>query len=305
VDGLQGIGLTGRRARPGERLVRGALLACALVSIATTAGIVVVLAGETVEFLRRVPLADYLTGTRWAPTFRPASFGVLPLLSATFLIAGIAAAVAFPLGLGTAIYLSEYARPGVRRALKPTLELLAGIPTVVFGYFALTFVTPQIAQRLVPGTRVFNALSAGLVVGISIFPVVASIAEDAMRAVPTALREAAVALGAVRRTVATRVVVPAAFSGIAAALILAFSRAVGETMIVTIASGTMPNLTADVRQGMGTVTAQIVQISLGDTPQGSLAYRTIFALGATLFVLTLALNLAAIRLVRRFRERYE
>jgi phosphate transport system permease protein len=305
VDGVHRIDLTRNRRRTGERLVKGALLACGIVSIATTVGIVASLAGETIEFFRQVPVLDFLTGRNWSPTFRPPSFGVLPLVSATLLIAGVAVAVAFPLGLGTAIFLSEYAKKRTRRIVKPVLEVLAGIPTVVFGYFALTFVTGSVLQPIVPGVEVFNALGAGLVVGIAIVPIVASISEDAMRAVPHSLREAAYGMGATRRTVASRVVVPAALSGIAAAFILGLSRAIGETMIVTIAGGLQPHLTADVREGMATMTAFIVQISLGDTPQTSLAYKTIFALGTTLFVLTLALNIISIRIVRKFRERYE
>jgi phosphate transport system permease protein len=273
--------------------------------VATTFGIMASLAGETIGFFREVPLGEFFLGTRWAPTFSPADFGVLPLLTATLLITAIAAVVAFPLGLGAAIYLSEFAGIRLRKVIKPALEVLAGIPTVVFGYFALTFVTPEILQRLVPGTRIFNGLSAGMVVGIMIVPLVASISEDAMRAVPWSLREAAYGVGATRRTVATRVVVPAALSGIAAAFILALSRAIGETMIVAIAAGQIPNLTIDPRQAMETLTAFIVQVSLGDTPTGSIAYRTIFALGTTLFAITLALNVLSYRIVRRFRERYE
>jgi phosphate transport system permease protein len=260
---------------------------------------------ETVDFFREVPLAEYFLGTTWAPTFSPPHFGVLPLISATLLITGIAAILAFPLGLGTAIYLSEYANPRVRKIVKPVLEVLAGIPTVVLGYFALTFVTPTLLQSLVPGTRIFNALSAGLVVGAMIIPLVASISEDAMRAVPGSLREAAYGMGATRRTVATRVVVPAALSGIAAAFILGLSRAIGETMIVAIASGQIPNLSIDPREAMETMTAFIVQVSLGDTPAGSTAYKTIFAVGTTLFAMTLGLNVLSHRIVRRFRERYE
>jgi phosphate transport system permease protein len=213
--------------------------------------------------------------------------------------------VAFPVGLGTAIYLSEYASARVRKIVKPVLEVLAGIPTVVFGYFALTFVTPNLVQPLVPGTRIFNALSAGLVVGVMIIPLIASISEDAMRAVPRGLREAAYAMGATRRTVALKVVVPAALSGIAAAFILGLSRAIGETMIVAIAAGTLPNLSIDPRESMETMTTFIVQVSLGDTPAGSTAYKTIFAVGTTLFAMTLALNVVSHRIVRRFRERYE
>lgn len=295
----------GRRRRPAEGAIRAALLLCAVVSVATTFGILASLAAESIEFFRQVPVLSYLIGTRWAPTFADPSFGVLPLLSATLLITTIAAAVAFPVGLGTAVYLSEYARSRVRSVVKPVLEVLAGIPTVVFGYFALTFVTPEALQRLVPGTRIFNALSAGIVVGIMIVPLVASISEDAMRAVPMSLREAAFGLGATRMRVAARVVVPAAISGIAAAFILGLSRAIGETMIVTIAGGQIPNLSGDPREPMQTLTAFIVQVSLGDTPAGSIAYRTIFALGTTLFTMTLALNAASFRIARRFRERYE
>lgn len=305
MGSVQGLILTGSRRRVGERLVKGALLACAAVSVLTTLGIILSLAEETVRFFANVPVTDYLFGTRWAPTFEPASFGVLPLVTATLWITAIAALVAFPIGLGTAIYLSEYAGPRVRRVVKPTLEVLAGIPTVVFGYFALSFITPTLLQRFVPGTSIFNALSAGIVVGIAIIPLVASISEDAMRAVPRSLRQGAYAMGATRRTVATRVVIPAALSGIAAAFILALSRAIGETMIVTIAAGQIPNLSIDPRQPMETMTAYVVQVSLGDTPFGSVAYKTIFALGTTLFAMTLGLNVLSHRIVRRFRERYE
>ena len=294
-----------RRRRVGERLIRGALLGCGALSIAVTLGILVSLAAETIEFFRAVSPIEYFTGTRWAPTFTPSGFGVLPLVSATLLITAIAAAVAFPLGLGAAIYLSEYATRRVRRVIKPSLEVLAGIPTVVFGYFALTFVTPELIRPLIPGTRIFNALSAGIVVGIMIIPLVASISEDAMRAVPWSLREAAYGMGATRRTVATRVVLPAALSGVAAAFTLALSRAIGETMIVAVAAGLGPNLSADPREGMATMTAYIVQVSLGDTPFGSIEYKTIYALGTTLFVMTLALNVVSYRFVKRFRERYE
>ncbi|MGH2811676.1 MAG: phosphate ABC transporter permease subunit PstC [Actinomycetota bacterium] len=301
-----GASLGGRR-RPGEALIKALLLACGLVTILTTLGILASLAFETWEFFRVAPLREYLTGTRWAPTFKPSGFGVAPLVSATFLIAGIGGLVALPLGLGTAIYLSEYAKRRVRRVLKPTLEILAGIPTVVFGYFALSFVTPEILQKIVPGmqNRIFNALSAGIVVGIAIVPLIASISEDAMRAVPRSLREAAFGMGATRRTVASRVIVPAALSGIAAAFILGLARAIGETMIVAVAAGGVANLSPDPREPMMTMTAYIVQVSLGDTPVGSIAYRTIFALGTTLFVMTLMLNAISLRIARRFREKYE
>ena len=294
-----------QRRRGGERAIKGALLACGIVSVATTVGIILSLAFETVEFFRRVPILDYLTGKHWAPTFRPPSFGVLPLVSATLLIAGIAIVVAVPLGIGSAIYLSEYARPRARKMIKPILEVLAGIPTVVFGYFALNFVSLTLLKKFIPGLPPFNALAAGIVVGIMIVPLIASISEDAMRAVPHSLREAAFGMGATKRTVATKVVVPAALSGIAAAVILGLSRAIGETMIVSVAGGLNPNLTADPSQSMATMTAYIVQISQGDTPQTGIAYKTIFAVGTTLFLMTLALNIVSARVVRRFRERYE
>jgi phosphate transport system permease protein len=294
-----------RKPRPGEFFIKGFLLLCALASIATTLGIIGSLAFETFEFFQEVSVWKYFTGTKWAPTFADPAFGVLPLLSATVLVTGIAAAVAFPVGLGTAIYLSEYARRRTRKVIKPILEVLAGIPTVVFGYFALTFVTPELAQRLVPGTQIFNALSAGLVVGIMMIPLIASISEDAMRAVPGGLREAAFGLGTTKREVATKVVVPAALSGIAAAFILGLSRAIGETMIVTIAGGGSPNLSGDPREGMQTLTAFIVQLSLGDTPSTSIAYKTIFAVGTTLFGMTLLLNVIAQKISRRFREKYD
>lgn len=297
--------LTGRRRRYGERLVRTLLFGCGILSVVTTLGIVASLGFEAAAFFREVPVLDYLTGTSWGPTFRPPAFGVLPLLTATALIGVTSMLVAVPVGLGAAVYLSEYAAPRARRVLKPVLEVLAGIPTVVFGYFALTFITPAVLQRLLPGTGVFNALSASLAIGIMAVPLVASVSEDAMRAVPRALREGAYAMGATRRTVALRVVLPGALSGIAAAVILGLSRAIGETMIVAIAAGQMPNLSADPRAAMQTMTAYIVQISLGDTPYGSVEYRTIFAVGATLFLLTLGLNALSLGLVRRFRERYE
>lgn len=293
------------RRRTGERVIKGALLACGVLSIVTTIGIILSLLFETVEFFREVPILDYLTGTNWSPTFKPASFGVLPLVTATLLVAAIAIVVATPLGLGAAIYLSEYSRPRARKIIKPVLEILAGIPTVVFGYFALNFVTLVLLKKAIPGVNVFNGLSAGIVVGIAIIPLVASISEDAMRAVPQSLREAAYGMGATKRVVATKVVVPAALSGIAAAVILGLSRAIGETMIVAIAAGGLPNLTADAREPMATMTAFIVQVSQGDTPAGSIAYKTIFAVGSTLFVMTLVLNIISTRVVRRFRERYE
>lgn len=296
-------GSTARGVR--EKVIKALLAGCAVVSIATTFGIIASLVFETVDFFSEVSPIEFFTGTDWAPTFTPPGFGVVPLLSATLLIACIGALVAAPIGLGTAIYLSEYAKRRVRKVVKPILEILAGIPTIVFGYFALRFLTPEVLQPLIPGTETFNALAAGLVIGVMIIPQVASISEDSMRAVPRSLREAAFAVGSTRRRVATRIVFPAALSGIAAALILGLSRAVGETMIVAVAASATPNLSIDPREPMGTMTAYIVQISLGDTPTGSIGFKTIFALGSTLFAMTLGLNILSHRIARRFRERYE
>ena len=290
-------------ARRAERGIEALLLLCALLSVGTTAGIVVVLAVETVEFLREVPILEFLTGTEWTPLFATQRFGVLPLVIGTLLVSAIALVVAMPMGLLGAIYLSEYAPDRVRRVVKPTLEVLAGVPTVVYGYFALTFVTPLL-QRFIPDLSGFNALSPGIVMGVMILPLVSSLSEDAMRAVPRGLREGAYALGATRMQTSLQVVVPAAFSGITAAFILAASRAIGETMIVAIAAGQQPRLTASPLVPIETMTAHIVQISLGDTPQGTLEYRTIFAVGMLLFLMTLALNLVSGWLRARFREEY-
>jgi phosphate transport system permease protein len=291
------------RPRRLERLIELALLLAAALSVLTTAGIIVVLAVETFEFLREVPVLEFLTGTEWTPLFATPRFGVLPLVAGTMLVSAIAMAVALPMGLLSAIYLSEYAPDGVRRVVKPVLEVLAGVPTVVYGYFALMFVTPLL-QTVLPQMAGFNALSPGIVMGIMILPLVSSLAEDAMRAVPGGLREGAYALGATRMQTALQIVVPAAFSGITAAFILAVSRAVGETMIVAIAAGQQPRLTASPFVPLETMTAYIVQVSLGDTPQGTLEYRTIFAVGMLLFLMTFALNLLSTWLRRRFREAY-
>ena len=287
-----------------ERLIEAPLLLAALVSVVTTVGIIGVLLFETIEFFQEVPLGRFLTDTQWTPLFSDKHFGIVVLLSATLLTSAGAMAVALPLGLLAAIYLSEYASERVRRIVKPVLEILAGIPTVVYGYFALLFVTP-ILQALIPGTAVFNGLSAAIVMGIMILPMVSSMSEDAMAAVPLALREGAYALGATKLEVATQVVVPAAFSGIVAAFILAISRAIGETMIVAIAAGMSPTLTLNPLVPIETMTAYIVQVSLGDTPYGSLEYRTIFAVGMTLFVMTLGLNVVSQWVLAKFREEYE
>ncbi len=290
-------------SRRTERTIESLLFLCALLSVGTTAGIISVLAVETFAFFRDVPIVEFLTGTEWTPLFANQRFGVLPLLLGTALVSSIALAVAVPAGLMSAIYLSEYAPDLVRRVVKPALEILAGVPTVVYGYFALTFVTPLLQQWL-PGLSGFNALSPGIVMGIMILPLVSSLSEDAMQAVPRGLREGAYALGATRMQTSVQVVLPAAFSGITAAVILAASRAVGETMIVAIAAGQQPRLTLNPFVPIETMTAYIVQISLGDTPQGTLEYRTIFAVGMLLFLSTFALNLVSTWLRDRFREEY-
>jgi phosphate transport system permease protein len=285
-------------------VIKALLALCALVSVATTLGIVVALFLPAFEFFQEVNFIDYITGTEWAPLFLQAKFGVIPLIAGTLSVTFWACLVAIPSGLGAAIYLSEYARPRTRNVLKPALELLAGIPTVVFGYFALTFVTPLL-RDIGLQVQVFNALSAGLVMGVMIIPTVASLSEDAMTAVPRDLRDGAYALGSNKLQVSTRIVVPAAVSGIVAAFVLGISRAIGETMIVLLAAGQQPNLTFDPTQAVETMSAFIAATGAGDVPTGSVEYKTIFAVGATLFAMTLVVNAVAIRLVRRFREAYE
>jgi phosphate transport system permease protein len=299
--------LTRARPRYGERAIKAALAGAALVSVLTTAGIVVALAVPTVAFFREVPVRDFLLGTVWTPLFADAEFGVLPLVSATLVITVVALAVAVPLGLGAAAYLSEFASRRARAVLKPMLELLAGIPTVVYGFFALTFVTPLL-RDLWPGDdppSTYNALSAGLVMGVMIVPTIASLSEDAMAAVPRTLRDGAYALGASPATVTRKVVFPAALSGIVASVILGISRALGETMIVVIAAGSTARLTADPTEGMQTLTSFIAQAASGDNQVGTTGYNTIFAVGSLLFLSTLLMNVISIRLVRRFREVYE
>lgn len=276
----------------------------AFVSVATTIGIVLTLIFETVSFFQEVSIWRFLTDTQWTPLFANKQFGIMVLISATLLISIIAIVVALPLGLLAAICLSEYAPPKLRKWLKPALEILAGVPTVVFGYFALLTVTPFL-QKFIPGIQGFNALSAGLVLGVSIIPLVASLSEDALYSVPRSLREGAYALGSTKRETIISVVLPAALSGIVASFILAISRAIGETMIVTIAAGQNPQLGFNPLVPIQTMTAYIVQVSKGDTPAGSLAYKTIFSVGMTLFLITLALNIFSYWFVRRFREKYE
>ncbi len=287
-----------------ERAIKIVLAACAYVSVLTTFGIVFVLLFETVNFFREVSIVEFFTSTTWSAAFANPQFGILVLASGTLLTTLIAIAVALPVGLLAAIFLSEYASPGLRRWLKPALEILAGVPTIVYGYFALTFVTPLLRETILPSMTIFNALSAGLVMGVMIIPTIASVSEDAIHAVPRSLREGAYALGATKRETATRIVLPAALSGIVAATILGISRAVGETMIVAVAAGNLAQLTANPLESVQTMTAFIVQVASGDTPTGSLTYNTIFAVGSTLFVMTLILNIVSYVFVRRFREAY-
>ena len=276
----------------------------ALISILTTIAILVALLRDAVGFFTKVPVWEFLFGTEWSALFRNPSFGALPLVVGTFLIAIIAAVIALALGMGAAIFLSEYAPDRVRRLVKPVLEVLAGIPTVVYGFFALYFVTPQL-QNIIPDLIVFNALSAGLVMGLMIMPMVSTLSEDAMVAVPRSLRDAAYALGATKFEVSTKIVVPAALSGIVASLILAISRAIGETMIVFIAAGSLAQLSFDPRESMQTMTAFIAQVATGDAEHGSVVYQAIFAVGLLLFMMTLAMNILGRWFVARYRQKYE
>jgi phosphate transport system permease protein len=295
------------RPRWGERIIIGSLFCCAALSVVVTGGIVIALLMPTIEFFQEVSIREFLTGTKWSPLFASPEFGVLPLVSATLVVTGCALVVAVPCGLGTAIYLSEYARPGTKRILKPTLEVLAGIPTVVYGFFALQFISPIVQDWWPFGDRpgIFSALSAGVVMGLMIVPTIASLSEDAMSAVPHALREGAYALASTRREVATRIVVPAALSGIVASVVLAVSRALGETMIVLIAAGGTPKLSWNPGDPMQTMTAFIGAAGFGDQAQGTIGYKTIFAVGSLLFIMTLVMNALSIRFVRKFREIYE
>ena len=307
ADGRPGApSLRAARRRWGESVIKGLLLLAALISLLTTFGIVYALLEETIVFFGEVGFSDFLFGTKWTPLFEPASFGVLPLVAGTFATTLIGLLVAIPLGLAAAVYLSEYARPRVRKTIKPILELLAGIPTIVFGYFALTFFTPEILRGFFHlDVGIFNALAAGIIIGFLIIPIVASISEDSMRSVPQALREGAFGLGASKLQVTVRVVFPAALSGIVASVVLAMSRAVGETMVVVIAGGLQPQWGADVGKSMETLTAFIAATAKGDVPTGSTEYKTLFAVGMTLFAITLVINIISIRLVRKYRQVYE
>ncbi len=290
-----------------ERIIKVILAAAAIVTVGITVLIVIALARPAFDFFSNVGFGDFFGSTDWAPLFKPARYGVWPIVVGTLWVAVIALVIAIPLGLGAAFYLAEYARPGVRKVLKPVLEVLAGVPTVVFGFFALNFVTPQLVQKIWPVGEVgtYSALTAGLVTGIMILPTVASLAEDAMSSVPQALRDGALALGSSRREVCTKVVFPAALSGIVAAVVLAGSRAVGETTIALLAAGSRPALTVNPGEGMQTMAGFIGFAGIGDQPTGSVGYKTIFAVGSFLFVITMVLNIISMRIVRRFREAYE
>ncbi len=292
-----------RRRAMANFIAQTVLFLAAAISVLVTAGIVYVLISESIPFFQQVPLWNFLTDTQWTPVFGNPQFGIMTLVSATLTVAFIALAVAIPAGLGLAIYLSEYATPATRETVKPILEMLEGVPTVVYGFFALLFLTPLL-QKFIPGLSGFNLLAPGLVMGIMILPYTASVSEDAMRSVPMSLREAGYALGYSRFRVATRIVIPAAFSGITAAFILGMSRAVGETMVVAIAAGQNPNLNFNPLEGAATITAYIVQMAMGDLPHGSIGYQAVFAAGLALFLITLTFNLIGFFLRRRFREVY-
>lgn len=287
-----------------EHVLHFLLLLCAVVSILTTVGIVLVLLLESLQFFREVSVWEFLTDTRWSPRLEPKHFGILPLFCGTFIVALGSAVLAVPIGLGAAIYLSEYAAPVVRDVVKPLLEILAGIPSVVYGYLAVVFVSPVI-RTIFPSADAFNAANACIVVGIMILPMIVSLSEDVLRSVPRSLREAAYALGATKLDVTVRVIVPAALSGIMAAVLLAIARAVGETMAVTLAAGAIPRLTLNPLVSIQTMTAYIVQVSQGDSPVGTPEYRTLFAVGLALFIVTLALNVVAQWILTRVREKYE
>ena len=285
-------------------MIYSILALSAFLSVITTIGIIFVLTTESAEFFKEVSFFEFLFGTRWEPLLEPKSFGVLPLVSGTITIVIGAGLIAHPIGIMTAIYLSEYASPKTRSTIKPTLEILAGIPTVVYGYFALTFITPLI-RTVFPATQIFNSASASIVVGIMILPMVASLCDDAIRSVPTSLRQGGFSMGATTFEVTKSIVVPGAFSGIIASFVLALSRAFGETMAVTLAAGATPNLTINPLESIQTMTAYIVQVSLGDTPAGGIEYQTIFAVGALLFFVTLSMNIFANHIMNKYREVHE
>ena len=292
------------RTQIADKIIPTILFLCASVSVITIFSIIYALFSESIHFFKQVSIWEFLTGKEWYPLAEEGKkFGVLPLISGTFLVTIIACLVAIPIGLGSAIYLSEYASSGVRKVLKPVLEILAGVPTIVYGYFALSVVSPFI-QMLLPETGLFNALSAGIVMGVMIIPMISSLSEDAMSAVPRAMRNGAFALGATKFEVAIKIVVPAALSGIIASFVLGFSRAIGETMIVTVAAGGTPVMTLNPLESIQTMTAYIVQVSMGDIERGGIEYGTIYSVGLTLFVMTFLINILANYITRKFREVY-
>ncbi len=301
------LNLTKTKTKPLESVVKFFITLSAFAAILISIAIVFTLLTEAINFFQdpEVTIREYFTATRWTPTFKNPVYGVLPLISSTLYIALIACLISFPLGLFSAIYLSEFASRSTRKVIKPIMEILAGVPTVVFGYFALNWITPNIVQRFIPGSGVFNAISAGIAVGIMIIPTIASISDDALNAVPKSLRMGSLALGSTRRVTALKIMLPAALSGIIASFILGFSRAIGETMIVTIAGGQYPELNLDPRKAMYTITSSIVNVSLGDTPHGTTAYNALFALGITLFIMTFVLNIFSDYIARKYRKEYE
>ncbi len=293
-----------QRFRLGEFVIEKTLFIFASISIVTTIAIVFTLFGEAIQFFREIPVFEFLTGTVWTPTLQPRNFGVLPLLIGTMMIAIGSSIIALPLGLGSAIYLSEYAPKKVRKVVKPVLEILAGIPSIVYGFFALTFITPML-QTFLPETRIFNAASASIAVGIMIIPMVASLSEDAMMAIPDSIRQGAYALGSTRFEVATKIIVPAALSSIISAFVLAISRAIGETMIVAIAAGQSPILTLNPLNSIQTMTGFMVNITMGDIQHGTVEYKTVFAVGLLLFIITFTMNIIAKAIVNKYREEYQ
>ena len=301
------LNLTKTKTKPLESVVKFFITLSAFAAILISIAIVFTLLTEAINFFQdpEVTIREYFTATRWTPTFKNPVYGVLPLISSTLYIALIACLISFPLGMFSAIYLSEFASRRTRKLIKPIMEILAGVPTVVFGYFALNWITPNIVQRFIPGSGVFNAISAGIAVGIMIIPTIASISDDALNAVPKSLRMGSLALGSTRRITALKIMLPAALSGIIASFILGFSRAIGETMIVTIAGGQYPELNLDPRKAMYTITSSIVNVSLGDTPHGTTAYNALFALGITLFIMTFVLNIFSDYIARKYRKEYE
>ena len=301
------LNLTKTKTKPLESVVKFFITLSAFAAILISIAIVFTLLTEAINFFQdpEVTIREYFTATRWTPTFKNPVYGVLPLISSTLYIALIACLISFPLGLFSSIYLSEFASRRTRKVIKPIMEILAGVPTVVFGYFALNWITPNIVQRFIPGSGVFNAISAGIAVGIMIIPTIASISDDALNAVPKSLRMGSLALGSTRRITALKIMLPAALSGIIASFILGFSRAIGETMIVTIAGGQYPELNLDPRKAMYTITSSIVNVSLGDTPHGTTAYNALFALGITLFIMTFVLNIFSDYIARKYRKEYE